>query len=57
VEDGTRPGDLTGTFDQLKALDNPALRTETDATVDAGPPTKAGYDPYPTGVFVKPKLR
>lgn len=48
----------TGTFDQLKALDNPALSLEGDAgAAKPEPARKVGYDPYATGVFEKPKLR
>ena len=49
--------DGTGTFDQLKALDNPALTLEDVATPEPEPPRKVGYDPYATGVFEKPKTR
>ena len=49
--------DATGTFDQLKALDNPALSLEQQATSEPERPGKTGYDPYSTGVFVKPKTR
>jgi len=48
--------DLSGTFDQIKALDNPALSLQTDATPEPESPTRTGYDPYATGVFVKPKI-
>lgn len=50
--------DATGTFDQLKALENPALTLEEDRA--AAEPRRAshdGYDPYATGVFEKPKIR
>jgi hypothetical protein len=48
--------DVSGTFDQLKALENPALTLEDAAPPEVEPPTKTGYDPYATGVFVKPKV-
>ena len=47
----------TGTFDQLKALENPALALEEAAPTASEPPRKIGYDPYATGVFEKPKTR
>jgi hypothetical protein len=50
-------GDLTGTFDQLKALDNPALSLEADAASEPRRVAKEGYDPYATGVFETPKIR
>jgi hypothetical protein len=51
-------GDASGTFDQLKALENPALSLEEDAAPPAAAsPAKTGYDPYSTGVFEKPKIR
>ena len=43
----------TGTFDQLKALENPALSLEDEAEPEPQCPTKAGYDPYASGVFAK----
>jgi hypothetical protein len=49
-------GAASGTFDQLKALENPALRLEEEAAPEPQPPSKTGYDPYSTGVFPKPKL-
>jgi hypothetical protein len=49
--------DATGTFNELKALDNPALALEGEATPEPAPSPKSGYDPYATGVFVKPKPR
>jgi hypothetical protein len=50
--------DITSTFNQLKALDNLALSMEVATAPEAAePPTKTGYDPYATGVFVNPKLR
>ena len=45
----------TGTFDQIKALDNPALSLEEEPVPE--PPRKTGYDPYATGVFEKQKTR
>jgi hypothetical protein len=48
--------DATGTFDQIKALDNPALSLEDDPKPEPEPSRKTGYDPYATGVFPKPKL-
>jgi hypothetical protein len=48
--------DASGTFNELEALENPALTLEGEATPTAEPSAKAGYDPYATGVFVKPKL-
>jgi len=45
------------TFDQVKALDNPELSLNDEAAPKPEPPTKAGYDPYATGVFEKPKIR
>jgi hypothetical protein len=51
-------GDLTATYDQLKALDNPALSIEPDvASEPRKTPSKSGYDPYATGVFERPKRR
>lgn len=50
-------GGASGTFDQLKALENPALSLEDDAPPAPEPLSKSGYDPYATGVVVKPKLR
>lgn len=49
--------DLTSTFNQLKALDNPALSMEVESTPVPEPPTKTGYDPYATAEFVNPKPR
>jgi hypothetical protein len=50
--------DASETFDQLKALENPALNLEEDAAPPAAEaPSKTGYDPYSTGVFEKPKIR
>jgi hypothetical protein len=53
VTDGS---DVTGTFNELKALDNPALALEGEPVQGAEPSAKTGYDPYATGVFVKPKV-
>lgn len=50
-------GDATGTFDQLKALENPALSLEEEPKPAPAPTRKTGYDPYATGVFEKPKTR
>jgi hypothetical protein len=52
---GPASSDLTGTFDQLKALENPALSLESETKPQAESPTKSGYDPYASGVYVKPK--
>ncbi len=49
--------DASGTFNELKALENPALALEGDAPQASEPSAKSGYDPYATGVFVKPKVR
>ena len=49
--------EASGTFDQLKALENPALSLEEKAPPAAEPAGKKGYDPYATGVFEKPKTR
>ena len=45
----------SGTFDQLKALENPALSLQDTAPAAPEPAAKVGYDPYSTGVFEKPK--
>lgn len=50
-------GDLTGTFDQLKALDNPALSLEAEPEPEPRKAVKEGYDPYATGVFDRTKIR
>jgi hypothetical protein len=51
-------GDLSGTFDQIKALDNPAIGLESEApSAPEQSLRKTGYDPYATGVFEKPKPR
>jgi hypothetical protein len=60
TELGPSAGDVSGTFDQLKALDNPALSLEEEApaAAPAEPPRKVGYDPYATqGANKKPKVR
>jgi hypothetical protein len=49
--------DPNETFDQLKALENPALSLEDEAKPEQQPPTRAGYDPYATSVSAKPKVR
>jgi hypothetical protein len=56
-EIGAASTEYTGTFDQLKALENPALSLAEAAPPPAEPPRKVGYDPYATGVFEKPKGR
>jgi hypothetical protein len=48
--------DASATFNELKALENPALTLEGDAVPAPEPLAKAGYDPYATGVFPKPKI-
>ena len=57
TELGLTSNDASGTFNELKALDNPALTLEGEAAPEPepGPSSKTGYDPYATGVFVKPK--
>jgi hypothetical protein len=47
----------TGTFDQLKALDNPALSLQDETPPAPEPSGKTGYNPYATGASVKPKTR
>ena len=50
--------DDSGTFDQLRALENPELSLEEpEAPAAPEPSRKTGYDPYSTGVFEKPKAR
>jgi hypothetical protein len=49
--------DATGTFDQLKALENPALALEDDRANEPRRASQDGYDPYATGVFEQPKIR
>jgi hypothetical protein len=48
--------DATSTFNELKALDNPALALQGDAPAQPEPSKTTGYDPYASGVFVKPKI-
>ena len=48
-------GDVTGTFDQLKALDNPDLSLADEPAPEPRKTAKEGYDPYATGVFERPK--
>jgi len=57
TELGPTRSDATGTFDQLKALDNPALSLQDERPTAPEPSRKTGYDPYATGVFKKPKIR
>ena len=57
TELGPATSEATGTFDQLKALDNPALSLKDETPRTTEPSSKTGYDPYATGVFPKPKLR
>lgn len=57
TELGGAANTATGTFDQLKALENPALTLADDATSKPQRPSEHGYDPYSTGMFAKPKLR
>lgn len=45
--------DGSETFDQLKALENPALRLEEEVAPQRDRPAETGYDPYATGVFAK----
>ena len=48
--------DDSGTFEQLKALENPALSLEeAPAPTAPEPVSKTGYNPYATGVLEKPK--
>ena len=50
--------DSSETFDQLKALENPALSLEDDAPPEPEQrSSRTGYDPYATGVFETPKIR
>ena len=58
----TEVGDIddSGTFEQLRALDNPALSLEEEVVApspEPEPSREAGYDPYATGVVAKPKAR
>ena len=50
-------GHVTGTFDQLKALDNPDLALAAEAAPAPRKIAKEGYDPYATGAFERPKGR
>ena len=45
--------ETTATFDQPKALDNPALSIQDATPAAPAPAAKVGYDPYSTGVFEK----
>jgi hypothetical protein len=49
--------DTDETFDELKALDNPALCLEDEGEPKPLPPTRTGYDPYATGAPAKAKVR
>ena len=49
-------GDVTGTFNELKALENPALALQGEVPPQPEPSKTTGYDPYASGVFVKPKI-
>ena len=56
----TEVGDIddSGTFDQLKALENPELSLEEPEAPPAPEPSReTGSNPYATGVFQKPKAR
>jgi hypothetical protein len=57
IKDLAPAADVSGTFDQLKALENPALRLEEAVPPAPESPSKTGYDPYSTGVFETPKTR
>ena len=57
TEISTTAKSATGTFDQLKALENPALSLEDDVRDPPKRPAESGYDPYSTGVFATPKIR
>jgi hypothetical protein len=48
--------DATGTFNELKALENPALALQGEAPPQPEPSKTTGYDPYASGVFVKLKV-
>jgi hypothetical protein len=50
-------GEATGTFDQLRALEDPTLALEEDRVDEPRGASQDGYDPYATGVFEKPKIR
>ena len=51
--------DDSGTFEQLRALENPALSLEEEVEVqpEPEPSRETGYNPYATGTFEKPKPR
>jgi hypothetical protein len=49
-------GGATGTFNELKALENPALALQGETPSQPEPSKTTGYDPYASGVFVKPKI-
>jgi hypothetical protein len=51
------PANLTGTFDQLKALDNPQLRLKDEEEPKPTPPAAEGYNPYATGATELKKRR
>ena len=58
----TDVGDIddSGTFEQLRALDNPALSLEEEVVApppEPEPSREAGYNPYATAVVEKPKAR
>ena len=57
TELGPANSNATGTFDQFKALDNPALSLKDETPPATEPSSKTGYDPYGTGVFRNRKLR
>jgi hypothetical protein len=57
TETSPTAGNVTGTFDQLKALDNPALCLQADPAPEPRKAGQEGYDPYSTGVFKSPKTR
>ena len=56
TELGLTSNDASGTFNELKALENPALTLEESVTLaPSDPPRKVGYDPYATAVPEKSK--
>lgn len=57
TELGAEVADSSQTFDQLKALEHPALSVEESPApeITPQPSRKVGYDPYATGVFTSPK--
>jgi len=55
TEIGGTTADVSGTFNQLRALDNPTLALKDETPPAPEPTRKTGYDPYATGVFPKPK--